>query len=69
MRQQNVHFSERFVMFRSQIHEKIDDLGQGTGPLQVESLKTGNVGARLGCGVIRLAPVIIGQQDPDVETS
>ncbi|XP_027049098.1 superoxide dismutase [Cu-Zn], chloroplastic-like [Pocillopora damicornis] len=51
------------------IHEKIDDLGQGTGPLQVESLKTGNAGARLGCGVIRLAPVNIGQQDPDVETS
>lgn len=56
-------------MFRSQIHEKIDDLGQGTGLLQVESLKTGNAGARLGCGVIRLAPVKIGQQDPDVETS
>ena len=37
-----------------QIHEKIDDLGRGPGP---ETLKTGSAGARLGCGVIYLAPV------------
>lgn len=34
------------------IHQKIDDLGRGTGLARAESLKTGNAGARLGCGVI-----------------
>jgi len=34
------------------IHQKRDDLGRGTGPARAESLKTGNAGARLGCGVI-----------------
>lgn len=34
------------------IHQKRDDLGRGTGPARNESLKTGNAGARLGCGII-----------------
>ncbi|XP_078342239.1 uncharacterized protein LOC144628060 [Oculina patagonica] len=34
------------------IHQKRDDLGRGTGPARNESLKTGNAGPRLGCGVI-----------------
>lgn len=34
------------------IHHGVDDEGKGVGRLRDESLKTGNAGARIACGVI-----------------
>ena len=39
------------------IHEKEDDLGLGKGDLKEESLKTGNAGKRICCGIIGLCKV------------
>jgi Cu-Zn family superoxide dismutase len=36
------------------IHEDRDDLGKGKGKYEKESLKTGNAGKRVACGVIGL---------------
>jgi len=37
------------------VHAETDDLGRGQGDKRAESLKTGNAGSRLACGVIALA--------------
>jgi Cu-Zn family superoxide dismutase len=34
------------------IHDGVDDLGLGLGDKKTESLKTGNAGTRLACGII-----------------
>jgi len=39
------------------LHAKRDDLGRGKAAARNESLRTGNAGARLACGVIINAPV------------
>ena len=36
------------------VHAGQDDLGQGAGDAAEESKKTGNAGARVACGVIKL---------------
>ncbi|EYB91740.1 hypothetical protein Y032_0202g1764 [Ancylostoma ceylanicum] len=37
------------------VHAGTDDLGRGTGHRRAESLRTGNAGARIACGVIGIA--------------
>ena len=36
------------------VHAGEDDLGQGVGDAAAESVKTGNAGARVACGIIKL---------------
>ncbi|VDN21888.1 unnamed protein product [Cylicostephanus goldi] len=44
---------ENSVVGRSLVlHAGVDDLGKGEGPEKEESMKTGNAGARIACGVI-----------------
>ncbi|KHJ78307.1 copper/zinc superoxide dismutase [Oesophagostomum dentatum] len=50
-------FGRNSVLGRSfVVHALPDDLGKGQGDQRPESLRTGNAGARLACGVIGLAP-------------
>ncbi|EFO15395.1 superoxide dismutase [Loa loa] len=37
------------------VHADQDDLGKGTGDKKDESLKTGNAGARVACGIVALS--------------
>tara|TARA_B100000963_G_scaffold164546_1_gene142911 strand:- start:2 stop:661 length:660 start_codon:yes stop_codon:yes gene_type:complete len=49
------YFSKNCIVGRSIIiHQDEDDLGKGKGEKKEESLKTGNAGKRLACGVIGL---------------
>ena len=43
------------ILFCLKVHALADDLGQGVGKKRQGSLKTGNAGARVACGIIYYA--------------
>ena len=43
------------LVFFFKVHALADDLGRGVGEKRAGSLKTGNAGARVACGIIYYA--------------
>ena len=41
------------------VHAGADDLGRGVGEAEAGSKKTGNAGARVACGIIRMIDKVV----------
>ena len=48
------------------MHALKDDLGKGKGKARAESLKSGNAGARLACGIIAHAAVKMVEKESEM---